>query len=183
MGKYIFDNLDRIFSLQEVSDSKVIIKVNGDSPLTIAQYPFIEKQFAYITVTRGKEHILTIVYEDGHTWSFHWGRSGHTLISEEVDMLKWAVKQFIQENDIVLDYDGGSVYDATIFYNDNFDKWELVLYIMKSENCFIYSDTARDAQSMIEECKKYVLAEKWEKGKAQTGIDHWVAKNFKVLLK
>ena len=183
MSKYTFDNLDRIFSLQEVSDNKVIIKVTADNPLTVAQYPFIQKQFAYITVTRGAEHIFTIVYEDGHTWSFHWGRSGYTVISEETNMLKWAVNQFIKENDIVLDYDGGSVYEASIFYNDNFDKWELALYITNSDNCYIYSDTAKDAESMIEECKKYITAEEWEYGKAQTGIDHWVAKNFKILLK
>ena len=60
---------------------------------------------------------------------------------------------------------------------------ELALYITNSDNCYIYSDTAKDAESMIEECKKYITAEEWEYGKAQTGIDHWVAKNFKILLK
>ena len=37
-----FDNLDRIFSIQDVSADKVIIKVNADSPLTVAEYPFIK---------------------------------------------------------------------------------------------------------------------------------------------
>ena len=182
MAKYTFDNLDRIFSLQEVSDSKVIIKVNADSPLTIAQYPFIEKQFAYITVTRGKDHNLVIVYDDGHTWSFRWGLSGETIIDDTTFMLRVAVCQFIEENNILFGYSGGSIYEAKIFYSKSYG-WGLGLWIKNGDDCCIWSKTANDAESMIEECKKYIVAEEWEYIKARDpiGRDEWVAKNFKIL--
>ena len=172
------DNLDRIFSIQEVSTDKVIIRVHADSPLTVAEFPFIKKQWQYITVTRGKKHILVVVKEDGDTFSFWWGKDGHTLISEETEMLRRAVIQFIKENDIILEYDGGKIDNVTIYFNDNFNQWQLNL-----GDTHYWSKTAKSFEDMAQEVRKFVVAEKWEKAIAQTGIDVWKAHNFKVTLK
>ena len=173
-----FDNLDKIFSIQDISADKVIIKVNADSPLTVAEYPFIKKQYQYITVTRGEKHILVIVKEDGDTFSFHWGNGGYTIIGEELEMLKNAVIQFIEENDIILDYDGSPINEVTIYFNHNFNLQQLNL-----DNTKYWSKTAKSFEEMRDEVKKFVVADAWEKGKARTGIDIWTAKTFKVSVK
>ena len=173
-----FDNLDRIFSIQDVSADKVIIKVNADSPLTVAEYPFIKKQYQYITVTRGEKHILVVVKEDGDTFSFWWGKGGHTLISEETEMLRRAVVQFIKENDIILEYDGGKIDNVTIYFNDNFNQWQLNL-----GDTHYWSKTAKSFEDMRDEATKFVVADSWEKDVAKTGIDIWTAINFKVSIK
>ena len=182
MKRMKFDNLDRIFQIQDTTDTMVIIKVTADNPLLIAQFPFVQKNYAYITVTRGEDHNLTVVYEDGHTFSFHWGHSGYTLVDETCDMLHWAVEQFIEESDILLSYDGGKVSSVCIYYNSNFGKWQLTLEVFGGSNGYYWSSTATDAESMIKECQKFVTAD-WEKGKAITGIDIWNGKNFKLHLK
>ena len=71
-------------------------------------------------------------------------------------------------------------FKAIILYNNAYGKWSLALYSNK-DNCFIFSDTASSAQDMIEECKKYIIAE-WEHND-QNGFESWKAKNFKILLK
>lgn len=96
------NSLDKIFSIQDVSTDKVIIKVHADTPLTVAEYPFVASNYEYITVTRkgGKygSYILTVVKDDGKTFDFCWGYNGHTLISESLEMLKKAVVKFIKNN-------------------------------------------------------------------------------------
>ena len=55
--------------------------------------------------------------------------------------LQAAIIQFIQDNDIILDYNGGTINEAIILYNNAYGKWSLALYSNK-DNCFIFSDTA-----------------------------------------
>ena len=180
MDKIVEENLDRIFSIQDISDTQVIIQVHAVSPLLVAQYPFVEQKYKYITVTRGEEHILTIIYEDGATYSFHWGDGSSTLVTENLERLKGAVEQFIDENEILLDYAGGTVNEACILYNNSYDKWQLRL---DPCNATYWGNSANSIEEMIEECKKFIVAEEWIEDKAITGIDRWTAKNFKVTLK
>lgn len=175
-----FDNLDRVFYLKDVSFDKVIIKMIGDSSLYINEYPFLDSHYDYFTVTRGKEHDLIITFDDGTICRIHWGLYRNTQMDNMLSTLQAAIIQFIQDNDIILDYNGGIINEAIILYNNAYGKWSLALYSNK-DNCFIFSDTASSAQDMIEECKKYIIAE-WEHND-QNGFESWKAKNFKILLK
>lgn len=58
---------------------------------------------AYYTVTRGSEHIFTIVKTNGKTLSFHFGESGHTLISKPLEALKERVLAFLEEKQVFID--------------------------------------------------------------------------------
>lgn len=167
---------DNTFSLEEIDNKQVIIKINADDPLTVAKHPYLSSDMAYITVTRGEDHVLTVIRKNGSTFSFEFGRSGYTLITGDLEELKKAVLEFIRQNHIILDADGKIPYETTICYNDNFDKWQLSMYAIGGF-FYVTSDTATDIDSAIRDFEPYVTAEKWEKGIAQTGIEHWTAEN------
>lgn len=92
-----------IFELVEETSEQVIVKVNAKDPLTVARHPFVTAQMAYITVTRGDNHIFTIVYDDGHTWSCEYGRRGYTLIGENTKRLRSKLLDYLDENHVFLD--------------------------------------------------------------------------------
>ena len=48
--------LEQVFTLVEATPGQVVLKVLADNPLTVAKFPFVSMDMAYITVTRGKNH-------------------------------------------------------------------------------------------------------------------------------
>ena len=175
--------MDKIFELEEYDDKQVIVKVNAKDTLAVAKHPYVSSDIAYITVTRGTDHIFTVIKSDGKTFSFSFGSSGYTLISKDLEALEKAVLDFISKNGINIYYHGGKPSNADIFYNKNFEKWQLTIYVVASAPVYFWSDTATDIDSAIEAFKPYVTAEKWEKTKAMTGIDVWKAKKAEFYLK
>lgn len=99
-------NLDEIFTLYSDDEDQAIIKVNANSPLMVARYPFVSGEYEYITVTKSDTHILTIVKKDGSKTSFHWGAGGCTCISESLRELKTQVQKFLTDSRV----DMGSPY-------------------------------------------------------------------------
>ena len=92
-----------VFELFEETNEQVIVKVDAKDPLTVARNPYVSAQMEYITVTRGKDNTFVIVYEDGHTWSFYDGWSGHTVVGEDVKLLKEKLKQFLESNHVFIE--------------------------------------------------------------------------------
>lgn len=164
-------NLNDIFEIANVDSNQIIIKVNADSTLKVAQFPFVSMEYDYITVTRGNKHILTIIEKDGSTFDFHWGYGGYTLISEGLERLKKAVVQFINESDIFFEWKGETPKSATIYFNSNYRKWQLTI-----DGSHYWSDTAKSVNEMIRECRKFVISD-WTQDIAQTGITIWKADN------
>lgn len=168
------------FEVVERSDDKVILRVLAKDSLTVARHPYVSAEWDYITVTRGKEHVLTVIKNDGSKFCFSWGESGYTLISESLKKLKLAVIDYLEkENYILLDWDDGKVNQASICYNGNFESWQLKLegYRYGSTiRAFARDKKIRSVEEMIEYAKHFVNAKGWEKVKAETGIDLWKAK-------
>jgi hypothetical protein len=165
-------DLNKVFKLAEIDDEQVIIKVNAKDSLTVARYPFLSSDYDYITVTRGGNHILTVIKSDGKTFSFHWGTSGYTLISEDFELLRKQVCQFIHDNYIMLELKGKpESKKVNIYYNANYKKWQL------SCNANFWSDKATDLESAIKDFSNIVTADEWKNEKAITGIDIWTAVN------
>lgn len=164
-------NLNNIFEIVDVDSNQIVIKVNADSTLKVAQFPFVSMEYDYITVTRGNKHILTIIKKDGSTFDFHWGYGGHTLISEGLERLKKSVMQFINESDILFEWKGKTSKSATIYFNSNYRKWQLTI-----DDAHYWSDTATSVNEMIRECRKFVISD-WTQDIAPTGITIWKADN------
>lgn len=168
------------FEVYERTPKQVIIKVLAKDSLTVAKYPYVSAEWDYITVTRGTEHILTVIKKDGSKFDFHWGERGYTLISDGLQELKKAVIAFLeQEQHILLGWDDGKVDEASICYNRNFTAWQLSLtgYRDGCRICtYVRDEKSKSIDDMKAFVKPFVKARTWEYGKAQTGIDIWRAK-------
>lgn len=163
--------MNKVFELINVSNEQVVIKVNAKDNLTVAMNPYISGDYDYITVTRGEHKTLTVVRKDGTTFSFGWGGNRSTLISDNFERLKAKIIEFIYDNNILLNLNTSTVFKASILYNKNFEKWQLNV-----NDCLAYlSYTAKNADEMINEVKRFLNCSKWIKEKAPTGIDVWTA--------
>ena len=180
---YKFENLDKIFSLQSVDYSEIIIKLHTDSRSALAEYSFINKNWVSLIVTRGDQHTLSMVYSDGVKNAIHFGIRCMSMMTDTEEMLIDAVKQFIAENDILLDYCGGTIKEIAIYRGGMYEShWQLGLY-GNPNNVYYLSKTAQSLEEMQKEVEKFITAEEWIKGKAITGITHWTPKNYKLHLK
>lgn len=171
------ENLEKIFQLVKATPGQVTIKVtHDDDPLKIAEYPFVNSEMAYITVTKGKRHTLTIVKKDGTSWSFWWGQGGHTLISDNTDRLRRAVIRYIEDYmHILLDWEDQRIVKATIFYNNNYKLWQLTIEGERGGEAHWWSKDATSWEEMATDVIPYVHACGWEHDIAMTGIDIWKA--------
>ena len=167
-----------IFTFEDINDEVIVLKVNCNSPLEAAKNPYVDMTYNYISLTRGRDHILTVVDKQGKSWSIDFGISGHTLVDDRTTLLKNKVLDFLNENHILVEYRGQPLREASIFYNHNYKQWQLSM-----DNTHYMSKTAASAEELIKECKCIVDAKSWSKGKAQTGIDIWRAESpeFKIV--
>lgn len=167
------------FEVYEKTPSQVILKVLAKDSLTVAKYPYVSAEWDYITVTRGREHVLTVIKKDGSKFDFSWGESGYTLISDSLKALRIAVTEFLElEKHILLDWDDGKVNEASICYNPNFSAWQLTLRgnrVGRQIRAIVRDKTAKSFEDMEIFAKDYLKVKGWKYGKAQTGIDIWEA--------
>ena len=174
--------IDDVLEIKSIDTKQVVVKVNADDALTVALHPYLSSDMAYITVTRGKNHVFTVIDKKGKTWSFSFGESGYTLIGDSTSMLKNEVLDFIRENHIAIDYDGGTPTKATVYYNDNYHLWQLSVETTKGRFYF-WSHNAKDFVSAVEDFKPMVEVQHWQERRAVTGITVWDAVNPKFTLK
>lgn len=173
------ENLEQVFTLVEATPGQVVLKVLVNDPLTVAKFPFVSMDMAYITVTRGKNHTLTVVKKDGKTWSFNWGESGYTLISDNTERLKKAVVEYIEEYmHILLETGTWRTKEAKIFYNSYLEKWQLTLEGRDQDGfhqAHWWSKTAKSFEEMATDVIPYIHACGWEPEISPRGIQIWKA--------
>ena len=168
-----------VFSLVENTNRQVVLKVNADDLLVIAKNPYINKEMAYITITKGSNHTLTVIKKDGTTFSFDWGSSGTTLINDNLNRLKWAAVDYIQDVlHILLDVEScKNPSSVVIYYNDWFKKWQASYSFndRKLKDVNWWSKTAACKEDMIKELSEVYDLSDFIHRLAPTGIDTWVA--------
>ncbi len=116
-----------VFTLFEETREQVIVQVNADDALTVARHPYVSSNMAYITVTRGKEHVFTVVRKDGTTWCF----GSSTLLSDGVRKLRDTLLSFIREQHVFID-----VRTELNPYAADFYRWNNMWYVD-----FAFADT------------------------------------------
>ena len=171
--------LKKIFEIVSNNSEQVVLKVNADDPLTVAMNPYVSGNYAYITVTKGTEHILTVTKKDGSTFSFHWGDSGYTLISENLERLRKEVIKFIEHEGILLGWNTDELpTEISIFYNSNYKSWQFTARGNKVQ-AYYWSDYASSWEEMANEVYRFFPRFKaccWGHDTAVTGIDIWKLK-------
>lgn len=172
--------MKEVFELVKVDKDKAILKVKELDNLTIAEYPFLNSKMAYITITRGRRHTMTVINKDGSTWSVDWGAGGYTLCSDSINSLKWAARDFFQiECGIPLDLtvENSAIKEAKVFYNRNCRAWQLNLRVGPYQEQNIWFEDCNNKDDVIFKAEKYIGKKVWAYKRAQTGIDTWEA-NF-----
>ena len=82
-------NIINGLSLVEDTNELVVFKNEVKTPLEIAKHPYLGGNYEYITVSKGKyDHTITIVKSDGTTFSYEYGRRGHTLVTKNLITLR-----------------------------------------------------------------------------------------------
>jgi len=163
---------NNLFKLENVNNTEVLVEYRK---------AYEEKtDLKYIRITRGKNHKCTLIYEDGNTYSFSWGTSGCTLISDSLNQFKWQVVAFIEhECHILLDIDTMDVPNGLlIFYNYHFNAWQLQFeYRNKNANywCDKNVNNWEEAAKVAGEFFDIFKNCQYQNTKAETGIDIWVA--------
>lgn len=173
------DSNDWPFEIADEDARQVILKVNAKDALTVARHPYLSSDMAYITISKGRDHTLSVINENGTVGkSFDWGESGYTLIGGRLEQLRAASVRFAQLQAICLDARTMSYpTEATIFYNPNFKCWQAQLgFADCRDEQLVYDSSATCAADMLEVIKRYNPGfGEMEQGVAQTGIDIWRA--------
>lgn len=164
--------MNKVFELVKKTNDYVVIKVNAEDNLTIAMNPYVSREYDYITITRGNNHLLTVVKKDGKTFSFSWGSNGYTFINEELKLLKSKVIEFI-ESECFIPYELNTdrINKATVYFNQNFNKWQLTL----NDKSYIRPNNVNSFDDIIDYASNYIKADSWKERTAVTGIKVWDA--------
>lgn len=168
-----------VFKLVSFDTKQVILKVQASSNLVIAQHPYINANYDYITVTRGLNHVLTVVNKDGSTFHFSWGERGYTCISDTLRMLRSAVVNFIESKGLLLEIDTDTVDSAVIFFNPNFGKWQLTI---NDKACY-WSSTAKTLEQMTADVSRFIKVSKWTLCRSGRNIEICVAEGSITFVK
>ena len=168
-----------IFKLIENNEKLVIVQNLASTTLDVARHPYINLTMDYFTITKGKDHVFTIIKKDGDSWSFDFGQSSYTMITGNIENLKNAVLNFLETQGICVDVcTTAKPNKATIYYNNYFEAWQANL---KFPNCEgeqnYWSKTATNQTETLKEIKK-IFNKKFSDLRyavAQTGIDTWIS--------
>lgn len=165
------------FIFAKNTEDMAILKVVAKTPWEVAQHPYLSSNYEYITVTKGEDHVFAIVKEDETTFSFHYGRSGCTLVSEDLTMLKNKVINALENYGVIMDIPIMELpYKMSIFYNRNFQSWQAQFSFQGlSQKPNIWISEPKNEEEMckaIEERLK-IKFKPLIHGRAQTGIDVW----------
>lgn len=148
--------MEQALKIKEVTKDMVILEVNAKDALAVARNPWLDSKDAYITVTRGKHHAMSVIDEDGHARisSLEWGGNSHTMTDEIGNMLKKAVIAEIEANRIP--YDARVEPNAVpcsvkVFYNINYKKWQATLeFEFECQEQLWWFDDCYDYEKAIE---------------------------------
>ena len=84
-----------MLKLVKTTNDSVVVQNLCKTSLDVALNPEFSLEYDYFTITRGDNHVFTVIKKDGSTWDFDWGARGSTLISEGTRRLKEKVLNFL----------------------------------------------------------------------------------------
>lgn len=146
-------DLEDVFSIYDVDENQIIIRVDCKNALKVATYPFLKIEWEYITITRGRGNIVKVVNKDGSSFMFKLEEPDTAELKE----LREQLLIFIREQFILLQYTGYNVRRASIFRNKYDDFW---IEIGSVEWKCRYANTIEEA---IQEAKNWGLtADRWD---------------------
>lgn len=156
--------MNNIFELVSNNNTQVVIKVNAKDPFTVAMNPYVSGDMEYITVTKGYDHVMTVIKSDCSKWSIDWGSRGHTLIGPSTERLKMEVLKFINELNISIEYRNQPVKQVNVYFNDFIRKWEVSITPEYGPHIAHFSEKAKCLEDIMAEAEAIIprKCKRWE---------------------
>lgn len=148
--------MNNIFELVSNNNTQVVLKVHAKDPLTVAMNPYVSGEMEYITVTKGYDHVMTVINSDCRKWSINWGSMGHTLIGPSTERLKMEVLKFINELNISIEYQGQPVKQVNVYFNDFLRKWEVSIAPEFGPHIAHFSEKAKCLEDIMAEAEAII---------------------------
>ncbi len=148
--------MNKIFELVSDNNTQVVLKVHAKDPLTVAMNPYVSGNMEYITITKGYDHVMTVINNDCKKWSIDWGQRGYTLIGPNTERLKMEVLKFINELNISIEYQNQPVERVNVYYNDWMKKWEVSITPEVGPHIAHFSEKAKCLEDIMIEAKAII---------------------------
>ncbi|MBO5183369.1 MAG: hypothetical protein J6B64_03110 [Bacilli bacterium] len=108
----------------------VVLKVKDDAQIELIKLGYFSGNEDIIRLTKGKNHTCSVFNKDGTNFSWYWGSSGCTLVSDMLSKKGKLIEECITE-------------DFDIYIGDNYENINRCLYIKSL-------DDVNDAQHFLE---------------------------------
>ena len=167
--------MNNILELVHVDESKVVVKFKELSNLEKAMTSWVLPNAEYVTITRGRDHIMTIIRNDGSSWSIEWGDSGCTVMSKSLIESRNRIVDFIEQECYIL-LNITKATKATVLYNRHVCSWQITLRDCRGTEEIVWNKDFDNEYDTIELANKIIGKDcAWKKGISQTGINIWEA--------
>lgn len=167
------------FSLAENTDEMVILKNETKRPIDVAKNPWLSADDEYVTITKGRNHTLTLIKISGKTVSITFGERGYTLISDNFRKLKEKAIEAAHVFGVLLEIPTTRKPDnVCIFYNYGYKKWQAVLTVNGfnvRENVWFHDVFNENETLKLVEYYYEIKFKELTHKMAETGIHTWVS--------
>ncbi len=106
----------KLCNLVDIEDNNiecVLLKVKEDARLDLIKLGYFTGNEEYMRLTKGQDHTCTIIDKDGKSFSWYWGISGHTLVTDETSKKGKLIQACIEEDfDIYIGDNKSRVLDS-----------------------------------------------------------------------
>lgn len=91
--------LSQLVTIKENNEECVILKVKKNQFENLIALGCFDGNETMFRLTKGRDHTCTVWRgEDNHTYSWHWGESGYTLVSDKVDRQGSLIQNAIKDD-------------------------------------------------------------------------------------
>lgn len=119
--------INELFTIIKNDSEIIIIELAELTPLDVAANPFLSSDWAYLTLKRGRNKILTVVKKDGTTFNMSFGENGYTLVSDSLKELQRVVINYLDDKAITSTLTRDLIWYEYINEPKGFpNKWQLI---------------------------------------------------------
>lgn len=149
--------MDIPLELIENTAEHVILRNHAKSNLEMARFPELSGGIDYITITKGRNHTLTTIMEDGTASSFDWGTAGYPCIGPQLKARRDLCMFFLGTKLIMMDVRTLALpTDVDILLNPNFGVhgiWQIEYRWPDGRNQNVFTG-ATDVESAMDEARR-----------------------------
>lgn len=85
-------------TVENNNDACVVLKVKPDQRMNLISLGYFNGNEEMFRLTKGDCTTCTVFYNNGKSFSFHWGLGGHTLVSEATAEMGYLVAECVQKD-------------------------------------------------------------------------------------